>query len=195
MFDFLNLALNDNGVIVENKKWVDLSLKFGIFEKFQMVSVQGLGKVSIYLDQCDKLILQEIRDSKNETIESSMRLSDAFTLSYLWVLGAYESIRTISQRLDALEKENNVRYVVTDKIRDVKRLFEEIRIPLAKMEISRKHKNDTSYSPIAYPILDTARGIAWNFGDYKNISRKELSEAFLSLLQYDFTEILGETAK
>jgi len=186
MFNFIELAFNDEEVVTENKKWVDLSVKFATLEKFQQVTVQGIGKFSIYLDEIDAQILQEIRDGKNETIESSMRFSDALTLSYFWVIGAYESIRTISQRLDDLEKNSEVKYVITDKVRRVKHLFEEIRIPLAKMEISRKHKNDNNYSPIAFPIIDTQRGIAWNIGVGKNISRRELSVAFLELLNFDF---------
>lgn len=54
------------------------------------------------------------------------------------------------------------------------------------MEISNKHKDDNNYSPIAFPIIDTRRGIAWNIGIGKNISRKELSESFLALLEHDF---------
>jgi hypothetical protein len=76
------------------EKWIKLSQNLSSFENFLMVSVQGLGRLSLQLDEIDKKIVQDLKNGKNPTIESSLILTNAFTLSYLWVLGAYEAIRT-----------------------------------------------------------------------------------------------------
>lgn len=166
----------------ELKKWIKLSQNLGSFEDFLMVSVQGLGRLSLQLDEIDKKIVQDLINSEKTTIKSSIKLTNTFTLSYLWVLGAYEVIRTV-WGLAKIEYEKGVLdEKAFKKITETKKYFTKIRIPLAKMQPWRNKKG---YSPIAYPILDTRRGIAWHIAQNEFISRKELAEVFLNLADVD----------
>ena len=162
------------------EKWIKLSQKLGLFEEFLMVSVQGLGRLSLQLDEIDKRIVNDLVNRKAPTIGSSLELSNAFTLSHLWVLGAYEVIRT-TWELAKVEYENGaLEEDVFNKITEAKKYFARIRIPLAKMKPWKK-----SYSPIAYPTLDTKRGIAWHIAREEFVSRKELAEVLLELADLD----------
>lgn len=100
------------------------------------------------------------------------------TLSYLWVLGAYEIIRTISQR--AKENSEIFSEKTINKINETKKLFERIRIPLAKLEPAKAHK-DTD-SSIAFP-RNSANGIGWHIAPDTYILRIQLSDALLETLK------------
>jgi hypothetical protein len=166
-------------------KWVNLSEKFGKYEPFLIPVIQGLGRLSMQLDVMDGKILEE-NNRERATIESSTILTNVFMQSYLWVLGAYEAIRTLHQRVGNVEKSENTKKELAEEIKKVKHLFEKIRIPLAKMETPNRYKGNPAYSPIAYPILDTKRGAAWHLGVGMFISRKELSEEFLKMVNLIF---------
>ncbi len=162
--------------------WVQLSAKMSVYENFFMPTIQGLGRLDLDLIETDKKILQGIRsESSRSSIEFNLWLTERFTQGYLWILGAYEAIRTLSQLADreALVNPTQANKEIAENIRTVKHFFERVRIPLAKMEPSKKH--ETTDFPIAYPILDTKRGIAWHISDSVVISRQELSDAFLRL--------------
>lgn len=157
-------------------EWVRLSHRTARFEKFMVVTVQGLGKFDAKLIARDAEYLC-LSEKEREEFAVSLELTDRFTDSYLWVLGAYEIIRAIDQRCrtDSSLVENSV------PIRDAKHSFERVRIPLAKFEAARRF-SDTD-STIAYPILSRDYGIAWQVADDVFISRRELSECFIELLR------------
>jgi hypothetical protein len=106
-----------------------------------------------------------------------VEFSGRLTLSYLWVLGAYEIVRTLDQR--TREASAGTPSPVAERITATKHLFERVRIPLAKFKAARRNPND---SPIAYPAVSPVHGIAWLVADNSFISRRQLSDAFLALL-------------
>ena len=101
-------------------------------------------------------------------------LSYHITLSYLWVLGAYEIIRSIRQR-------NKKAGLNDEKLTSLLRKFERLRMPLAKFEPANRHKRTDS--EIAYPALNDLHGITWQISEEVFISRGELANEFLSLLE------------
>jgi hypothetical protein len=169
----------------EFARWINLSVKFGHYKTFLMPIIQGLGKFSLQLDVIDQKILRGMHGQKRATIEFSSLSTDAFMRSHLWVLGAYEAIRTLHQLAETEKTEKTeTEEKLIEEIKITKYLFEEIRVPLAKMEVPRRNKSNLDISAIAYPVLDMKRGVAWHLGKDKFISRKELSDALLDLAKY-----------
>lgn len=157
---------------VRLERWIDSSHRFGELEPFMMVTLQGLGKLDVKLVASDELILEGFKSSKADSIEFANDLTDHVTLSYLWILGAYEFIRTLDERLAG--------HPFKQHSTPVKHQFERIRMPLAKMEAARRFPGD---SPIAYPVLNRDHGAAWQVGPDTFITRRELSDATLTLAE------------
>ncbi|MHB8455407.1 MAG: hypothetical protein ACYDDO_12085 [Acidiferrobacterales bacterium] len=97
--------------------------------------------------------------------------------AHLWVLGAYELVRMIAQRM----KDDSS--LTTDKaidvIQDTKKLFERVRVPLAKMEASERNQK-TDFN-IAYAGIGPD-GLAWKVSDETIISQEQLSNALHRML-------------
>lgn len=152
-------------------RWVNSSHTAAKYETFMVVSIQGLGRLDHDLYEQDKLI------SKNPEALSlggdPGALSYHITLSYLWVLGAYEVIRSMRQRIKDLG-------VQDEALTTLLRKFERLRMPLAKFEVAHRHKKD---SRIAYPALNSQYGIAWQVSENTFISRGELADELLALLE------------
>jgi hypothetical protein len=106
------------------------------------------------------------------TIDESVLLTDQITFSYLWVLGAYEFTRTLHQRL--------VGHDIARTVQTVKHSINRLRVPLAKMEAAARSPSD---SPIAYPALNEALGIAWQISEGEFITRRELADQLLNCLE------------
>lgn len=159
-------------------RWVNSSSILAKIEQFMAFVVQGLGRLDIKLIQYDQRFCGLPQKEKN-TIEEALRLTDHMTLSYLWVLGAYELIRSIDQRCrdNPCLLENQL----IEKVTEVKHEFERIRIPLAKFEPSRRHK--MTDSPIAFPAIRREFGASWHISIDKYISKRELSDTLLDLLE------------
>lgn len=159
-------------------EWVRLSHRAARLEKFMTVAIQGLGKVDAVLVATDAAYLQ-LPQEQRESTEASIELTERFTNSYLWVLGAYEIVRAMDQRC----RENTA--IVDDTtaqlIRDTKHKFERVRVPLAKYEIANRFRNTDTV--LAFPALDRQDGIAWCVADNVFVTRKELSECFMTLLR------------
>lgn len=157
-------------------EWVRLSHRTARFETFMVPTVQGLGKFDAKLIARDSAYIK-LSQRQREEIDVSLELTDRFTDSYLWVLGAYEIIRTMDQRcrIDSTLVADHV------LIRNAKHFFERVRVPLAKFEAARRH-TDTD-STIAYPSLNREHGIAWQVAEGVFISRRELSECLMELLR------------
>jgi hypothetical protein len=81
-------------------------------------------------------------------LHESTRVADRLTLSYFWVLAAYELVRTLDQRwrtgATTLPDESG------NRVAALKRRMERLRIPVAKMETARRFPTD---SAIAYPTI------------------------------------------
>src|SRR5512146_2174473 len=83
--------------------WVSVSHGVDAFAAVLAVFIQGLGKIDAKLvhdDEAFRALPPDIRG----TVQESIRLTDRFTLSHLWVLGAYEATRTIDERVRTAPK-------------------------------------------------------------------------------------------
>lgn len=149
--------------------------------------LQGLGRLDCQLIAKDLRFLQLAQEAR-DTIHESLRLTERFTLSYLWVLGAYELVRTVDQRCDA--DVSLLGAELTQSVRSLKHTMERLRMPLAKMEPARKYPSD---SPIAYPRISPTLGVAWQLASDAFISRRELSDALLQLTE-DIREHVSQNA-
>src|SRR5262245_46521809 len=139
------------------RQWIRVSHAVGgvdQYRAFMAVAVQGLARIDCQLIAADEQFLQ-LTEQQRATIPVSVELSERVTLSYLWVLGAYEILRTLDQR--TREGSAGTPSPVAERITATKHLFERVRIPLAKFEASRRNPND---SPIAYPAISQAHGVA-----------------------------------
>jgi hypothetical protein len=105
-------------------------------------------------------------------------LGDHLTLSYLWVLGAYEIIRALDQRS---REDEQFLPELKERLKKLKHEFERIRIPLAKFEAATRHRETDSH--IAYPAINTEKGIAWRVSVDVWITRRDLSDSMLELLE------------
>ena len=141
--------------------------------------VQGLGHLDSSLIVDDESFLSDFENKRN-SIDESIKLTERFTLSYLWVLGSYELVRSICQRIG----ENRV--VVSDetaqRFRELKKEFNRLRVPLAKMEPASVHKNTDSH--IAFPALDPQKGIAWQVSEDVFVTRRDLADRLLAVLEF-----------
>ncbi len=141
------------------------------------IVLQGLGRVDCRRIPEDKQFLQ-LSQEERETIEQSISMSDRFTYSYLWVLGAYELVRTLDQRChaDPALLGNNL----TTRVRELKHSMERLRMPLAKMETANRYPSDDS---IAWPSIHPNHGVAWRVTTGIFISRRQLSDDLLELAE------------
>ncbi|UMQ35811.1 hypothetical protein [Aeromonas hydrophila] len=156
-----------------NKRWVEASHAGKSFDVFMVPTIQGLGKLDSRLLIEDAYIIENHRSS-----HPFGDLSEHITQSYLWVLGAYEIIRSLDQR--ARQDEKFFPELRPD-FQQLKFSFERIRIPLAKFEAARKHQDTDSH--IAYPGLHHEKGVSWQVAQDTWINRRELSDEMLDLLE------------
>src|SRR5512137_1086801 len=81
-------------------QWIRVSHAVGGIDRyraFMAVAIQGLARLDCQLIAADEQFLQ-FTEQQRATILASVELSERLTLSYLWVLGAYEIVRTLDQR-------------------------------------------------------------------------------------------------
>ncbi|GAH80817.1 unnamed protein product, partial [marine sediment metagenome] len=76
-------------------KWVKASHGLSKIEPFMIPVAQGLGNLDAKLIVEDDRYLK-LPQASRDTIEESMKLTERFILSYLWVLGIYELVRTLT---------------------------------------------------------------------------------------------------
>lgn len=170
------------------ERWMKASISTAKFDAFMMPNIQGLGRLDVNLILEDRRLIHGFHKNRND-LKATVTLTDHVTTSYLWVLGAYESVRTMAQRTD----ENKA--LVSEGMRQefvlVKKAFNRVRVPLAKMEPARAHK--TTDSHIAYPGFDFKAGVAWRVSEDTIITRRYLSDQLLSLLEQQRSEQIGRS--
>lgn len=158
------------------QRWVSAGHKVAPIEKMMIPIVHALGQKDRELIQRDQLALFAFGQIEAGVVQSTeqhlIELNDLLTQSYLWVLGSYEIIRSICERLDGDPRQKAAR--------DAKHIFERVRMPLAKMVTANRYKAD---SPIAYPAMNMQHGIAWQVQEDVFVPRFEMSETFLSFLE------------
>jgi hypothetical protein len=162
------------------EEWVRASVAFGgpddVSAHFATF-VQGLG----WLD-CELLGAElrwgELDAESRVSIAESTRLSQQLTLSHLWVLGAYEVVRTVDQW--CRESPGRFGAALGARMHSLKLRFERVRIPLAKFEAAHRHPGD---SPVAYSGVSERQGVAWQLGPDLWVSRWELSDELLAVVK------------
>lgn len=137
-----------------------------------------LAKLDEELTLRDRRHKEMAQDPSSTKLAEWADVNDAIGRSYLWVLGAYEATRTLDQRFRELGPSAIGRHGAT---RPLKHLFERLRVPLAKLEPSGRHKA-TDYA-FPRPGIDDERGIAWEVSKGVVISRSQLSDEFLAILE------------
>ena len=155
------------------ERWLSASSATGSVEPFMTVIIQGLGQLDISLAQGDASVRSDAND-----LASAQRLSKRITLSYLWVLGAYELVRTVCQSLR--QNRSLMPVEVSEQFHELKSEFNRLRVPLAKMEPASSHPMDYR---IALPAIHRDKGIAWQVGGADFIVRQDLADKLLSTLE------------
>ncbi len=171
-------------------RWVEASRALERIEPIMPLIAQELGQLDVELIQDTQLLIDLAAKSLSnasisreerayQAITADVIFKDQLTLSYLWVLGAYELVRVIYLRCrdNPLLPGSGLNAQITA----AKHAFERLRIPLAKLESSRRHR-DTD-SPIAWPAIHREFGVSWLVAKGVLVSRKELSDSFLDLLE------------
>lgn len=137
-------------------------------------TAQGLGR-----KDCKLRVEESLRRcTEGSSIENSTRLTDVVFESYLWVLGAYELVRSVNQRV----QKGDVDFGEEPRqdLALLKKRFERFRIPLAKYEAANKYKED---APIAYPIVSRDGFVGWAVTTDEFITRQELGNMLLAFLE------------
>lgn len=158
--------------IERRASWIGCAHKMDAIDELLNGAFQGLGSVDA------KLIVEDKKILDGNVSNPFGDLSDHLTQSYLWILGAYEIIRTLSQFSDS--GSSNPYSTDKEKIRSLKHEFELVRIPLAKYEAAKKNPNGYTF---AYPILVPNHGAGWLIGQNQAVTRRDLSDKFLKLVE------------
>ena len=159
-------------------RWMKTSHSIEKIEPFMVPILQGLGRLDCQL-MSDGERYRELAESEQNTVDENLLLFDRITLSYLWILGVYELIRSLDQRCE--EKSEIFGEDLRVEVKDYKKEIERLRIPLAKFEPAKRHPAD---SPIAHQMLDGTSGdIAWGLQPVVIFSRTDLSQKLLLLME------------
>jgi hypothetical protein len=151
--------------------WVNGSHRLGTFGIPQITfAVQQLGRLDLELIEADTTWNNERRRGEAEVVGA---LDQRTTFSWLWVLGAYEVVRSVEQRM----RDGHPRQA---EARTLKHEFERVRMPLAKFEAPKKYRSD---SGLAWPVINALTGgIAWQVASGVFVDRRDLADAFLEFL-------------
>jgi hypothetical protein len=135
----------------------------------------ALGRLDVRLHHTN-IELKYLRVHLSAATDEQMDLlHEAVGQAYFWVLGAYEIVRTLEQRFR--EREKNRPQPKPNPFTSTKEALERIRIPVAKHEPARRHKQ-TDYS-YAYAALSERGGIGWKVSPDTYIAFEELSDMVL----------------
>jgi hypothetical protein len=167
--------------LVEDRfeRWLKVSIGLARFEPFLMNLVQGIGEMDARLCKMDSILVKKYQEHGDVRDDYDL-IQNHLTQSYLWVLGAYEIVRTLTQRIR--ENQDDDPAEVLELFQHTKRHFARLRIPLAKFEPASAHKATDHH--IAYPGFHYDLGIAWEINQDVVISRQELSDRFLETLEF-----------
>ena len=167
-------------------RWVNASLTFSHVGQVPLggwlvYQIQAAGRLDGRLR-----VLDRTYGSARERIRGQidLMLTDYFDLSRLWVLDAYELIRTLDECVRRGVWAPSAE--VAEQVKGVKQRLAQVRVPLAKFESSGKSSGEgTPGDLVATPALGQGIGAAWSVGGAspRFVSRRELSDAVLALLE------------
>lgn len=170
------------------ERWLKVSIGLGRFDPFLTSLIQSLGQMDANLCEKDIELVEKYRKG-GDAEEDYVQMQGHLTHSYLWILGAYEVVRTLTQSIK--EKKSDDPLEVLERFLATKNRFARLRIPLAKLEAAKAHSK-TDYQ-IAYPGFAYDMGIAWKVSEEVVISRQELSDLFLETLEFTRVRTLQRT--
>ena len=158
------------------RRWLDASSAASAIDQFMVPLIQGLGRFDCHLIREDARFAALNQEESSSSRETAL-LADRFTLSYFWVLAAYELVRTLDQRwrIGATTLPDEL----GSRIAALKRRMDRMRVPLLKMETPRRFPTD---STMAYPSNSTGFGVAWHIAEDMYVTRRELSDQLLGFL-------------
>jgi len=158
------------------RRWLDASSAASAIDQFMVPLIQGLGRFDCHLIREDARFAALNQEESSSSRETAL-LADRFTLSYFWVLAAYELVRTLDQRwrIGATTLPDEL----GSRIAALKRRMDRMRVPLLKMETPRRFPTD---STMAYPSNSTGFGVAWHVAEDMYVTRRELSDQLLGFL-------------
>lgn len=173
------------------ERWIKVSVGLARFDAFLPSILISLSEIDIDLCKKDLELVEKYKEggdiSKDYISESESgsgyvhgSIHRHLTDSYLWILGAYEVVRTLTQFIK--DKKDDDPIEVLERFQNARNRFARLRVPLAKLEAAKHHK-DTDFR-IAYPGFDYDVGIAWTVSEELTISRQELSDLFLETLEF-----------
>ena len=167
------------------KRWVDCSHSIVKFNLDIDIYIQELGRVDSKLVVIDKKQIDLCAGQTEHNVNDYLAYNNAIFLSRLWVFGGYELVRTLSgAAYNKLWSKDELA-----KINEVRRKFARIRIPLAKYEpegLKSRNPRKCKYSgdyDIAQNVIIRNQGIGWLINESKWISRGELADELLMLLE------------
>ncbi len=146
-----------------------------------VVTTQALGRLDARLIDEERRFTAppDLPPEDSVLFDDNEAFQDHLLLSYLWVLGAYELVRSIDQQCGDSAKA--IGQPLVKEIRAVKQLFARVRVPLAKFEPARAHR-DTDWR-IAWPNVQPDSGIGWRVAADTVISRRLLADRLLEALE------------
>jgi hypothetical protein len=106
-----------------------------------------------------------------------IRFNSHIYQNFLWVLAAYEFIRTLDQ---ACDRATGIPLTRKKSIKVLKHKMERIRMPLAKLEPANRYPADFR---VALPTWQPGKGVGWFVDQTVLILRVDLSDAMLSTLE------------
>lgn len=156
-----------------------VSVGLGRFEQEMMWGIQQIGRIDVRLIQADEEWTKRFATDALSPDETTA-VGEHITACQHWILGAYEFIRTLCDRLndDDIEKTPED---VRQRAEEVKHKFARLRMPLAKMEPASKFSKEDWSS--AKPGRLPGKGMSWKVNETTAISRIELSDALLEVLE------------
>lgn len=174
---FLNrikLILESTGTIVMDtnrwSEWINSSFCLAQIEPFMIIDAQGLGML-------DAELVEEYANlnAKYQSEQDLLKRNRHFVVSRLWVIGAYELVRSIDERIEKIN--DRIGDETRKKLAETLTNFTKLRIPLAKFQTSGKKERQ-----IARPIWFPSMGVGWKLENDLIFSRKNLGDSLLELL-------------
>ena len=154
-------------------RWRRASCALARIEPSLTSTVEWLGRLDVQHVMEDQRFLNLNEHLKVTTAEIH-RFSDHYTMSYLWVLESCEVLRTINKR---------VRSTPGLLPPDACRLLREIERAFENVQLKPAREHMVCDSLVFSPVLDPELGIGWQVSRTSSITRRELSDAFLDVLE------------
>ena len=162
------------------RKWVRVSFRWVRNEETDQGLPHHIQMLGIEDAELRGVRKEDLFDENGRPIEDEhgLLLLERYQIkAHLWVLGVYEFIRMVAQRV---REDNSLTTAdAFETIKTTKKLYERVRIPLAKLEPAQRHKK-TDFS-VAYAGIGPD-GLAWKVSENVIISQEELSDAFYKMM-------------